>query len=317
MKDEPLSIHHRPIILPKATMDHLLRLEKPSMPIALYMFYYYTAIWQKTNQPKCTTDYSAKGLKTSVVTIRKAKKQLMKIGLIEDVVEKQDTKITGHYIHVMFYEGESHTYENPEDGKSKKATPTKTQRVEKIEGNAYSTNKRNAYSTHRRPTLTGVERQISTSNSFYMKCAQYLHKHLAQKNKIMRRPLITKWSKTFWEFITKNNIEHQEFKRILRWYCKNIGLDFIPSAYSASSFCAKYVQIKDAQERENKTKDGDIKTNYTYSPLFSDTEKMIKNPEGFTIGIAAYDSATGKLRGTHFYDEKTSTKVPKNLKGWK
>ena len=54
-EDEPMAIH-------KNLMSLLLsqRKEKGQHPcdlIALYMFYYYTAKWQRTNQPKAVDKY--------------------------------------------------------------------------------------------------------------------------------------------------------------------------------------------------------------------------------------------------------------------
>ena len=56
-------IEHNIIILSKQTLDLFLKQDNPADLIALYCFYYYTAKWQGTNQPKATTDYAAKGLK--------------------------------------------------------------------------------------------------------------------------------------------------------------------------------------------------------------------------------------------------------------
>ena len=64
------------IILTKQTLDTFLKQDNPSELIALYTFYYYTAKWQKTNQPKCTTDYVSKGLHWGIQKVQKVKKQL-------------------------------------------------------------------------------------------------------------------------------------------------------------------------------------------------------------------------------------------------
>ena len=67
------------IILSKQTLDLFLEQDKPSDLIALYCFYYYTAKWQRTNQPKCTTGFTANGLKWTRDRVIKIKKQLIEL----------------------------------------------------------------------------------------------------------------------------------------------------------------------------------------------------------------------------------------------
>ena len=73
------------IILTKETLDVLLQQDNSSELIAFYTFYYYTTKWQGTNQPKCTTSYVANSLHWSENKVRKVKKQLIEIGLIDDI----------------------------------------------------------------------------------------------------------------------------------------------------------------------------------------------------------------------------------------
>ena len=78
-------IENQLVILTKQTLDVFLRQENAAELIALYTFYYYTAKWQQTNQPKCTTDYVAKGLHWDRNKVSKVKKQLADLELIEDI----------------------------------------------------------------------------------------------------------------------------------------------------------------------------------------------------------------------------------------
>ena len=117
------SIENELIILTKQTIDVFLKSDSPGDLLALYSFYYYTAKWQGTNQPKCTTSYAARGLKWSEAKVRKAKRDLMSLGLIEDIVSKgADGKITSHYVRLRYIIKQStlanlHTDEMPQGGK--------------------------------------------------------------------------------------------------------------------------------------------------------------------------------------------------------
>jgi hypothetical protein len=124
--------------IPKATIDKMLEVEHPAETIALYVFYYYTAKWQRTNMPKCTTSYSGKGLNWGRDKVIKHKKTLEEIGLIEDY-KRKDTKgkIVGWYIKVKYILK-----------KETISTPLKSPLVVESDTNALSTNRLNALNTN-------------------------------------------------------------------------------------------------------------------------------------------------------------------------
>lgn len=144
-------------IVSTKTLHELFQMEHGNEAIALYMFYYYTAKWQKTNQPKATESYCRKGLGWGKTRFRRAKKNLEKVGLIETVRAKNsEGEFTGYYIKLKYLwkketikkigeDRESHhTSENPPGGK--------THRVEKQPSNALSDNKENASSVNNKKT---------------------------------------------------------------------------------------------------------------------------------------------------------------------
>jgi hypothetical protein len=103
-------IEDRPIIVPKATMDLLLKQPKPADLITLYCLYYYTAIWQKTNQCWCTDGYVKKKLGWGRDKTIAARKRLASIGLIEKIQtrptgEKAGSAFGKAYIKVNYYYG--------------------------------------------------------------------------------------------------------------------------------------------------------------------------------------------------------------------
>lgn len=92
------------ILLTKQTLDVFLSQKNPADLIALYTFYYYTAKWQRTNQPRCTASYVAKGIHWGTRKVKKVKKQLKEFGLINDVkvVDPKTKKVLGHYIKINY-----------------------------------------------------------------------------------------------------------------------------------------------------------------------------------------------------------------------
>lgn len=238
-------IEHRPISIPKATIDLLLKQQEPVGLLALYNFYYYTAVWQKTNQPRATTAYVAEGLKVSIPRVRRYKAALLDLGLIEDVVvrSKDNKRIARHFIKVRFYES------YPDDFQEGR----KDKRVEKRRGNAYSTNKRNACRDNKKKLFVAAEdRHGLTSSkklSFSDKCSQKLEKIIREKRKVCHKVDQAKWSQQFRRFRSNSSIKKSHLKKILGWYIDHFGEDYVPKAYSAKTFCDKFLRIEDAYER--------------------------------------------------------------------
>ncbi len=144
-------INEEPVVISKATIDILLQQDKfSSDAIALYVFYYYTAKWQKTNCPRCTTGYVGKALSWGGDKIQRAKKILLTNGLIEDVVAKDDNnKIIGHYIKVNFIWKRGTVEQSP----THPVFPTHpiSQALENKVTNALSTNNKNTYCNKNNP----------------------------------------------------------------------------------------------------------------------------------------------------------------------
>lgn len=135
------------IILTKPTIDRLLKEDNCAELIALYTFYYYTAKWQKTNQPRCTTAYTAKALHWKEDKVRRHKKKLVELGLIEDVTQrdKDTNKIIGHYIIVKFVIKQKDV-DMVKSNETVSHTPPNGRVWELGETNALSNNKQNALS---------------------------------------------------------------------------------------------------------------------------------------------------------------------------
>lgn len=160
-KVEQNFIENELIILTKQTYDEFLRSDNPVELIALYSFYYYTAKWQKTNQPKCTTGYAAAALKWSEAKVRKYKKELIALGLIEDAaIRDNKNRVSGHYIKLNYLLKSStasnfHPHDFPQGGI--------VHRVENLPPNALSDNNINALSTVNKNDDTQQSKKTSIS----------------------------------------------------------------------------------------------------------------------------------------------------------
>lgn len=171
IKQEPDQIdfiENQLVILSKQTLDKFLEYENVSDLISLYVFYYYTAKWQKTNQPKCTINYICKGLKWGKDKVIKTRKCLEDIGLIQQIKRiNKKGQIIGWYIKINYVWSKEKTSQIP-----------LIQKVEKPEGgfqdtNALSVNNINALNAINEfincyPTQCPI-RKSSTKRSVYNK----------------------------------------------------------------------------------------------------------------------------------------------------
>ncbi|MFC2119810.1 hypothetical protein ACFLQ4_01935 [Bacteroidota bacterium] len=96
-------LQQEPIVLSKPLIDKLLGMKNYPELLALYIFYYHTAKWQKTNQPKATIKYVSQGIGWGRDKVRKYKQELKKLGLIDDITRRdKNNKITHWFIKVNF-----------------------------------------------------------------------------------------------------------------------------------------------------------------------------------------------------------------------
>lgn len=150
-------IENELIIVTKATLDKFLKEENPADLIALYIFFYYTAKWQKTNIVKATSVYVKTGLSWGVDRLNKAQNKLIELGLIEKVTRKSKGKIVGWYIKVNYIFSQN-TTEIVQITQKPQVDETTSG---KQDTNALSTNNINALSTNKE--ITDTDKEIKES----------------------------------------------------------------------------------------------------------------------------------------------------------
>jgi len=135
MNNNAFELEKQLVILSTPTINQLLSLGKEGVDaLTLYVFYYHTAKWQETNQPKATPNYCMKGLGWGEKRFLNADKILRDLKLIEKSPQKDKKgKITGWYVKLNYIWTTNKTNEfNPE--------PLKTTPVEKPGSGRQGTN---------------------------------------------------------------------------------------------------------------------------------------------------------------------------------
>ncbi len=140
------NIQEEPIVISKSIQDKFLQDDNYAELIGLYAFYYRHAKRQKTDKPKTTTAYTAKGMKWTEEKVRRIKKILINLGVIEDVTRRKYNRISGHFIHVKFlWSKEKTDLFHPTDSPECRDVNT----VEDLGANALSVYKENALSVYK------------------------------------------------------------------------------------------------------------------------------------------------------------------------
>lgn len=114
--------------LTKPTIDRILKTDNPADVMSLYLFYCYTAKWQKKTVVRATAEFCMKALNIGETRFSNARKVLIALKLIEDIQRKNESgKVVGWYVSVKFFFNgfsgssttvENHSLENPPSGQS-------------------------------------------------------------------------------------------------------------------------------------------------------------------------------------------------------
>ena len=78
--------------------------------------------------------------------------------------------------------------------------------------------------------------------------AKKLYEGLAAKSKIIRPPNLIQWAGQIQQFFLEADVEKDEFDRVLSWYVEHVGGEYLVAAYSAKTFCDKFVRIRDKMQ---------------------------------------------------------------------
>jgi hypothetical protein len=112
--------YDEPMVISNQLVDSLRKEEKHEDLLALYTFYYGMAKKQQTTQIWATTSFAAKGMKWTEERVRKTKKKLKELGLIEDLQgKKEDGSFGKRYIRVFYRIDTQRTSDSPYYGENR------------------------------------------------------------------------------------------------------------------------------------------------------------------------------------------------------
>lgn len=259
--------HDEPISLSPHLLNFLLRQPDGSNLYALYSFYYATAKWQETKQPKATNFYVGKGLFWGEGKVKKYKRQLIKLGLIENIVNKSSTGLfNGSYIRVHSIWSGKLTNNKPIWNSIHNPIRLEIDQADNRPPNALN----NIYNP---PIINDGENEIvfkrkeKEVKSPYLACARYLANIIkTTKNINITSQKITTWAKNIKLLSETDKVSVKRIHKVLAWYEDNIGGDYVPVVQCGASLREKFINLEDAIKRVEQP----IKTNN--QPKFKATQ---------------------------------------------
>ena len=187
------SLEKQLVILSVQTINKLLSFGKNGTDaLTLYVFYYHTAKWQGTNQPKATPSYCMKGLGWGKARFLSADKILRDLNLIEKIAEKdKKNKIVGWYVRINYIWGndkenqiiqQSKDTEKQAEGPVESPEVLNSRRLESPPGgvqttNALSDNNINALNDNNKNNINNVVNYFFSLKGWDNKDKDFYSKH--------------------------------------------------------------------------------------------------------------------------------------------
>lgn len=214
LPDDALNdIEYRPVVINKSVYDVLLQSKYFIEAIALYNYYYYTAIWQKTNQPRATKKYVMNKLHLSELKFDRGQKVLIENGLIERIQKVKNGKFGKTYIKINYYANKKTVDKLPGGyiyGGATKITP-----------NAYSDNSLNSYSDN-----TNISKEI-------------LQDKPDKKENIKKTPVVKKPIQEKKPLVKKK--ENREITNLIKSLCEILNVPKLEGTIKDNRYMARHL----------------------------------------------------------------------------
>ena len=235
---------HPPVInITKTTMDRLKDEPNSGDLVSLYMWYCYVAVWQETNTIWANVSYMAKLTKWSQNKIRRVRKQLLRLELIEDI-QKRETSgtFTKRYVAVRYLPVV----------RISRSTVNREPMCLTINKEVLGINNYRENAAHSRSGR--LDTLLSKDNSFAMKYGIKIQDKLKLRSKYSPVKSAT-WKKEILYILNKMNVSKDMFKEVMKWYIttgRKLGPPESPIIYKVKDLAEKWTQIEDAMFRYNK-----------------------------------------------------------------
>ena len=273
MKKVSYNKNQEPLVVSKPIMDVLLQQKKYSDLISLYLFYYYTAKWQQTDQTYATTAYTAEGMYWTEKKVRSVKKVLISLGLIEDITRRDENTqtILGHYIKVHF-KWDFHTVGYPHCAKSHSVDNSPPNALENNNINALENNKEIIDKENNKlfpSSIFVAQKNCATvsdkKNEIYFPIINKLVNIIVSKKRVnIDARKKASWANSVRQLCQNDGVELARVEEAIEWYSKHHADDYVPVIESGKSLREKFLKLESAIERsKNQRRTRTVQSGYS------------------------------------------------------
>jgi hypothetical protein len=225
----------------KTTLDHFKHENKRerSNLLALYIWYGYVTVWQNSRTIWAGVNYMSEITGWSPNKVRRVRKGLLRMGLIEDVQQrKQNGDFGKRYVRVHYF------CVLPKTRSTRGGYPMCLVTDREVQ---LTDNLRDGRQSVRR--MRDENPLIGKDNSFITRYAQKLHAILKLESRYQRAK-IESYAKAIRHLLHTDGIEQERFKKVFKFYIK-IGChkQHCAKIYRVSDIVDNFLRIEDAMNR--------------------------------------------------------------------
>lgn len=255
--------NEEPIIISKPTSDKLLRLEHPSDAMALYWFYYYTAKWQYSNTVYANNHYTKTGLKWTDQRLSRAKKDLIKLELIEQRSGQWDPKTKkigcpAIKINFVWWDKkkiQAHNQETlpPQISRGVGTLHTRNSYTLGKQGIKYSTVRLKGSTNrlkHNHIPAADAAVVCDEPQDYFSRAARMLAKIVAMRHEVkITTRKVKSWAAEMQKMVRTDCIVTERITAALRWYAEHHAEQYVPVIECGRSLRDKFIRLEAAMKR--------------------------------------------------------------------
>jgi hypothetical protein len=230
------------IMINKATMDRLKDEERPGDLLALYGWYCYTASWQETNVVWANVSYMSELTKWSVEKVRRIRKKLKELDLIEDVQKRVDgNKLGKRYVIVKYI---SVLRKNRRQGNQSAMCLDINSKVLNINKSLKDQPAKRAGMP-----LLGDYKDFATRYGMKIQAKLNIHTTIKKNGRIIKHQPVkaTTWAREIVYILHTMRVHKDIFKAVMKWYfTEGLGKKYTPRIRKVKDLVEKWPSIVDA-----------------------------------------------------------------------
>jgi len=269
------------VYITKTTLDRLKDEPNSGDCLALYAWYCYTAVWQKTNIVWANVSYMVKITKWSIGKVRKIRGQLLKLKLIEDIQKRdEDGNFSKRYVRVLYF---MVLRENGSTGNDTTKYLDINTKVLKIN------NVKRIHETSKSSRSKASEKLIKKESNFYLSYGKKIQAILKLKSK-HSSATPTAWSKEILFVIHDMQVGKSRFKEVMKWFWMarkdKRSYPYCPQIFKVKELSEKFRQIENQFEQHL---DINKKSKNLADNITSTTKYVGRNKKGEKLTETTFD----------------------------